>query len=127
MRENVYHPLDDVHRLSDPEGAAVGDTALRLVGVSRIHLAESILQVVRPSDNAEQSHRKLRGIGVAMEISVIANSLDLNGNDGSVLCRCNLASHVKIPAEGCGRLVIGAIVNPLYRMPGRIDPTAATM
>ena len=44
--EHVDHPLDQVHRLGDPERAGVRDPARRLVGVHPCHLAVRRLQVV---------------------------------------------------------------------------------
>ena len=46
-REHVDHALDEVRRLGDPEGAAVGDAARGLVGVDAVHLDVGAGDVVR--------------------------------------------------------------------------------
>ena len=58
--EDVDHPLDGVDRLRDPERAAVGDAAGRLVRVDAVDLDERVVEVVGAGDHVEEAGRELR-------------------------------------------------------------------
>ena len=56
--QDVDHALDHVHGFGDPERAAVGDAARRLVGVDAVYLDVRRREVVRPGGDAEEAGRE---------------------------------------------------------------------
>ena len=67
----VDQPLDEVHRLGDPERARVRHPAGRLVGEHGGHVAVRGLDVVAAGEHPEEAGRVLGGRGDAVERAVI--------------------------------------------------------
>ena len=116
--QQVDHPLDQVHRLGDPERAGVGDAAGRLVGVDALHRAVRGLQVVAAGEDVEEAGRELGRLRGAVERAVVGQHVDLEAEDLAVPGRRDAAGHVVIPGEGRGHQVLAAVLHPLHRPAG---------
>ena len=114
--EDVDHPLDRVDGFRDPERAAVGDAAGRLVGVDAVDLDERLVEVVRAGDHVEQAGRELRRIGRGVAVAVVGDRLDLERLDLAVLRRADLGVDVVVAGERVGLEVLGAVLDPLDRL-----------
>ena len=111
--QHVHGPLDQVRRLGDPEGAAVGDTAGRLVGVDAVHLREGRREVVGTGDDAEQAGGELGRVGGRVEGAVVRHRLHPQGLHPPVPARGDLARHVVVPGETGALQVLGPGLHPL--------------
>ena len=131
--EHVDHPLDEVRRFGDPERAAVGDPARRLVGVHAVHGHVGGRDVVGPGTDVKEPGRKLRRIGAGVEGPVVGDDVALESRDPAVPGRRDLAGHVVVAGEGGRGQVLDAVLDPLDRHAGhdrgddradvaRIDP-----
>ena len=65
MRHDIHHTLDGMHGLSHPEGAAVGNTARRLVGIDPVDPWAAALEVIGASADVEQASGKFEGLAAA--------------------------------------------------------------
>ena len=109
------HPLLEEHRLGDPERAAVGDPAGRLVGVHPPRLEMGVGDVVAGERRVHQADLELRRLGVGEEGPVIGQRLHPDPEDPAVLAQRQLAVEVDVPGEPGGDQVPGAVLDPLHR------------
>ena len=114
-REHVDHALDEVRRLGDPEGAAVGDTARGLVGVDAVHLDISAGDVVRAGADVEEAGRELRRVRAGVERAVVGEHVASEARDPAVAGRGDLPAHVVVARESGGGEVLHAVLDPLHR------------
>ena len=84
MRHDIHHALDGMHGLGHPEGAAVGNTARRLVGIDPVDLDMGRLEVVGASADVEQAGGKFGGIGRRIGVAVIGERFNAQRRE---LCR----------------------------------------
>ena len=115
LREHVGDPLDAVHRLGDPERAAVRDPPGRLVGVDAVHLGECALHVVRPGADGEQAGGELGRVGSRVGVAVVGERLDLERRHRAVLLRRQLRVDVVVAGEGVGLEVLHPVLHPFDR------------
>ena len=113
---DVDHALDGVHRLGDPERAAIRHATGRLVGVDAVDLHERILEVVRPRDDVEQASREARRVGRRVGVAVVGDGLHLEGRELAVLRARQLRVDVVVTGERVGLEVLRAVLDPLDRL-----------
>ncbi len=116
--QDVDHALDRMDRFRDPERAAVGDTAGRLVRVDAVDLDERVVEVVGAGDHVEEAGRELRGIGRGVGVAVVGDGLDLEAGDLAVLRGTQLGVDVVVASEGIRLEVLRAILDPLDGLAG---------
>ena len=111
----LHEPLDQVGRLRDPERAAVGHAAGRLVRVGAVRLHVRDRDVIGAGHDVEQARLALRRLGVGEEGAVVGEQLHAQSGHPVALHR-QLALHVVVPGEARGDQVAGAVLDPLDRL-----------
>ena len=118
LGQDVHRPLDAIGRLGDPERAAIGDAARRLVGVDAVDRDMRDREVVGAGDDVEEAGRPFRWVGAGVEGAVVGDGVDAEAGHLAVLGRRDLGRHVVVAGEGGGRQVLDAVLDPLHRQAG---------
>ena len=112
----VHQPLDEVHRLGDPERARVGHPAGRLVGVHRGHVAVGGLEVVAAGEHPEESGRVLHRRRRAVERAVVGQHVGPDRQDLALVGGGDLADHDVVAREARRGQVLAAVLHPFHRL-----------
>jgi hypothetical protein len=113
--QHVHGALHEVDGLGNPERAAVGDPAGRLVGVDARRLGVGGGDVVAAGEDGEEAHRPdVAGLGVGVEGAVVGEDVDADAEDVPVLVGRDLADHVVVAGEGGAHQVLRARLHPLH-------------
>ena len=116
-RELADEALDQEDGLGDPERAAVGDAAGRLVRVDGLDAAVRRLEVVGAGEHVEEPRGELRGLRRAVEGAVVGDHVDLRARDPPVL-GADPAAHDVVAREAGGHQVLRAVLDPLDGLAG---------
>ena len=73
LRQNIHAALDGVGGFGDPQRAAVGHTARRLVGVDGIDHRVGDGEIVGARDDGEEAGRELGRVGAGIEAAVVGD------------------------------------------------------
>ena len=113
VRHHIRDSLDGVHGFGDAEGAAVGDSTGRLIGVSAVHFNVGRFQVIGTGADVKQTGRKLRGIRGRIGVAVIGYRFDSQTGDRAVLFPRKLGAYVIVASKGIGLEIFHSIFDPL--------------
>ena len=116
LRQDVHAALDGVGGLRDPQRAAVGDAARRLVGVDGIHHRVGDGKIVGARDDGEEAGRELGRVGAGIEAAVVGDRVHAQARDLAVLGGGDLGRHVVVARERGGGEVLDAVLHPLHRL-----------
>ena len=85
VRHDIHHALDGMHGFGDPEGAAVGNAARRLVGVDAVDLDMGRVKVIGAGADVEQAGGKFGGVRRRIGIAVIGERFNAQRRERAVL------------------------------------------
>ena len=111
----LHHALLEEHRLGDPERAAVGDAAGRLV---RVHAPRGQVRggdVVAGERRVHEADLELARLRVGEERAVVGVGVHPDAEDLAVLAQRQLAVQVDVAAEAGGDEVAALVLDPLHR------------
>ena len=111
----LHHAFLEEHRLGDPERAAVGDAAGRLVGVDAAGGQVRRRDVVGRERRVHQPDLELAGLRVGEEGAVVGVGVHPDAEDLAVLAQRQLAVEVDVAGEAGGDQVARAVLDPLHR------------
>ena len=112
------HALLEEHRLGDPERAAVGHAAGRLVGVDAPRGQVRGRDVVAGEGRVHQADLELARLRVGEEGAVVGLGAHADAEDLAVLAQGHLAVEVDVASEAGRDQVAGPVLDPLDRSLG---------
>ena len=115
LRQHVDHALDQVHRLGDPEGAAVGHATGRFVGVDAVDLAIGVGDVVAAGADMEHAGREFGRVGAGVKRAVVGNHIGAQCEDLAVSGGGQFTGHVVVAGKAGGGQILDAVFHPLDR------------
>ncbi len=118
LRQDIHAALDAIGRLGDPERAAIGDAARRLVGVDAVDRQMGDREVIGAGDDVEEAGRPFRRIGAGVEGAVIGQHMDAQAGDLALLGGGDLGGHVVVAGKRGGGEVLHAVLDPFHRLAG---------
>jgi hypothetical protein len=111
----LHHAFLEEHGLGDPERAAVGHPAGRLVGVGAARRHVRHRDVVGGERRVHQPDLELAGLRVGEERAVIGVGVHPDAEDLAIAAQGQLALEVDVPGEPGGDQVPGLVLDPLDR------------
>ena len=111
----LHHPLLEEHRLGDPERAAVGHAARRLVGVHPPCLEMGVGDVVTGERRVHEPDLELRRLGIGEEGAVVGCRLHPHPEDPTVLAQRQFAVQIDVTGETGRDQVAGPVLDPFHR------------